>query len=700
MKKKTGKIIEIIILIAGILATIAVVVAIPLKSYYDYADYLERLIELSKPEPKPVLESISVELKEGVKYFKNDLAEPRAEDFRVMANYTLEGVPYSEEIEAGKFSFSTENDFYSVGGDIKITYKNKSEVLHVDLIPVVMESLTVTQKPYTVKYQTGSVFDVKGLVISAVYNDGSTKIIPAEKYVVDTQKQLAISDSSVSVSYTEGGETKTVAVPIGVVDVLDNGAVIALDLAGDAIVQSGDKLSNTAMEINAVYESGNRLPLDKSQYTVSGGNTVAKFGKAYKISVSYTQNPAISLSTGVIVRSTLQGEDGRIVGGSRNTETEYAVVDGVITSLGKSVSFAGNFGKTVLSGGEGSLTLTINSESAVIGNITMRCGNSYCCFVNGANKNDGYRMLPLQINTILDLTVNGKEIAIPDNVVLKGTDIHRDYAPLYGIYYEFTFENIALDPGANTVKFSFKSSTAGAMNCWNESPSTMNIDYVNFDTVGNEIPETFTIDKIEISPNYTVAVGGRISDIKPPVVATLANGTKILLATDLFNFSVTGGAVGETTTKYGKYTVTATLKSDPSVTATGDVEFVGMKILKAGVEQEGDKVYYVFSGNAWGYTAEDLMFFDGSKMFDLITEFDGGKFTFKIDVTNLTPGTKIYPHLRIKGAVYYNGGANNNGDIRGNGLTFTSGQSVTYNGQVYKIIKEYEMPVLEVSAAS
>ena len=286
MKKKTGKIIEIILLIAGVLLTAAIVVAIPLKSYYEYADYLERLIELSKPEPKPVLESITVELKEGIQYFKNDLAEPRAEHFRVIANYTLEGEPYSEEIEAGKFSFSAENDFYSVGGDVKITYKNKTEVLHIDLIPVVLEKLSIAQNPYTVKYQTGSVFNAEGLIISAVYNDGSTKTIPTEKYVVDTQKQLTTGDNAVSVSYTEGGKTYTLDVPVGVVDVLDNGAVTSLILAGDAIVQSGDKLSNTVMEINAVYESGNRLPLDKSQYTVSGGDTVAKLGKAYTVSVS------------------------------------------------------------------------------------------------------------------------------------------------------------------------------------------------------------------------------------------------------------------------------------------------------------------------------------------------------------------------------------------------------------------------------
>ena len=75
MKKKTGKIIEIVLLIAGILLTAAIVVTIPLKSYHEYAAYLENLLELSKPEPKPVLESLSVSLKEGVRYYKNDLAE-------------------------------------------------------------------------------------------------------------------------------------------------------------------------------------------------------------------------------------------------------------------------------------------------------------------------------------------------------------------------------------------------------------------------------------------------------------------------------------------------------------------------------------------------------------------------------------------------------------------------------------------------
>ena len=700
MKKNIAKIIEIVLLVAGILLAAAFVVTIPLNSYNDYVAYLENLVEKSKPEPKPVLESITVSLKDGVQYFKNDLAEPKADDFSVLANYTLEGVPYSEELSAGQFTFVAETDFYAVGGDIKFTFKNKSETLHIDLIPVKMQTLSIAQNPYTVKYQTGSTFSAEGLIISAVYNDGSAKIIPAEKYVINTTKVLATTDKAVSVSYTEGGETYTLEVPIGVVDVLDNGAVTKLILAGDAIVQAGDQLSNTQMEINAVYESGNRLPLAKSEYTVSGGSSIAKLGKAYTVSVSYVKDPSISLSTGVLVRTTVQGEDGTIVGGSRKTETEYAVVDGVIKSLSQNITFAGGFGGTVLKGGEGSLTIVVNSESATIGNITMRCGNSYCCFVNGTNKNDGYRMLPLQINTILDLTVNGKEVAIPDSVVLKGTDIHKDYAPLYGIYYEFTFENVALEPGANTIKVSFKPSTVNAMNCWNESPSTMNIDYINVDTVGSNIPDNYTFDTIEISPNYSVAVGGKLTDIKPPVVAVLADGTKVLVPTERIEYSVSGGAPGVATTKYGKYTVTATLKSNPSIKATRDIEFVGIKVLSAKVQRENDKVYYVFGGEAYGYTAEDLIFFDNATMYDIIAEFGESTFTFKIDVTHLTPGATIYPHLRVKGNVYYNGGANNNGDIRGMGLTFVNGQKVTLGNQNYTIVKEYEMPVLKVTAAS
>ena len=205
---------------------------------------------------------------------------------------------------------------------------------------------------------------------------------------------------------------------------------------------------------------------------------------------------------------------------------------------------------------------------------------------------------------------------------------------------------------------------------------------------------------MELSPNYTVAAGIKISKINPPVIATLANGMKVMVPTELFDITVSGGDVGSTATKYGDiFTVTATLKSNPAVTTTKEFGIEGIRILNAGVEQEGDKVYYVFSGVSYGYVAEDLTFFNEANIYDLITEFDGNKITFKIDVTLFTSCT-IYPHLKVKGVNYYNGGANNNGDIRGNGIKFTVGQSVTFNGQVYKIVDAWSMPALEISQAT
>ncbi|MBQ3015070.1 MAG: bacterial Ig-like domain-containing protein [Clostridia bacterium] len=693
-KKNIGKIIEIILLVAGILLTVAIVIAIPLKSYYDYEDYLAKLLEASKPEPKSVLESISVELKEGVKYFKNDLADPKPTDFIVTAHYKLDGEAYTEVVEDGKFSVSVPNDFYSVGGEISITYKKMTVTFRVELIPVTLESLTVVKNPYKVRYQTGTSFDAEGMVLCAVYNDGSTKTIPAEKYVVDT-KELTLADESVTVSYTEGETTKTVAVPITVSDVLHDGAVVAMLLGGDAIVQSGNKLSDTDMEISVIYESGNRRRLTQEEYTVSGGNTVAQLGRAYNITVTYNEDSAISLATGVIVRTIVQGEDGTVFGGKVKTEAEYVVEDGVIVSLGKNTGFAGDFAN----GKDASVTFQLTSESETVGNFTMRCANSYCCYANGVDAAAGYVMKPLQINTIMDLIVNGQEVAIPDSLVLKGSGPHGSFAPLYNIYYDVVFENIALEPGENTIKVKFKYSTNGAANVWGQSPSTLNIDCVSFDAVGNEIPDDFVIERIEISSNYQVKVNQRFDLIKPSVYALLEDGTRIRVDQSLFDFEVAGGEEGAIRVTYGKYTITAILKSNPSVRASREIESIGVKIFNVSLEQVDDKVYYVFRGTQYGCTAEDLQFFDGMTVYDLITEINGGEIVFKIDVTLLPAGVKIYPHLKVRGVNYFNG-ENENGDIMGYELVFTNHQQVTLNGQVYELVRDYSMPSLKITAAN
>ena len=696
------RIIEIVALLLGLVITAGVVIAIPLKSYNEYKDYLAEIEkqneEIKQQAIKPVLESITAELKEGVKYFANDMAEVRPEHFIVTANYTKEGQePWSELVEEDDFSVSSPADFYAKGGEVTIKYKGHATTVEVTLEPVVLESIEITVNPYTIKYQAGTSFDASGMIVTAHYNDGSSKVLADDQYTAP-EKLLAIGDTAVSVSFTEGEITKTADVAIGVSEVLDNGAVTSIIIVDGAIVNAGQQITTAAMEVNAVYENGNRRPLAQDEYTIDAALGAVEFGKMYHLTVSYNADPTKTAKTDIKVRQTLQGENGTIVGGSKKTEDEYAIIDGVITKLENQVSFAGNFAGSVLKGNDAYLILTLNSAAQTVGDITVRCSNSYNVYFNGYNADDGYMMKPLQINTILDLTVNGREVKVPATVILRGCGPYSSYAPLYGIYYEFKIEDVELDAGANNVMFNFKRSTVGATNCWDESPSTLNIDYVHFDTYGSEIPDDYTITGIEIQNSLAPTYGQKYKDLEVPVLAVLDNGTKIGLSKDLYDVEISGGKPGATSFGFGSYTITVTLKENPSIKASIDVEipeFESFTVLTASVQIVDGRVLYLFTGTCTGYDAEDVELFDGGTLYPAVFERTENTFRLYVDVTDTGYGTTYWPHVRLNG-VNYDNGANSNGDVRGNGLVFIDGQYVTLGDRKYTIVTQWSMPTLVV----
>lgn len=708
MAKKKMKLFEKIFLGTVALATAGALVMVPLQSYNEYQDYLAGLekpdIGGTTPIKKPVLQKIEATLVEGVRYFANDMAEAKPEDFHVVAHYTVKDEdPYTEVLETDKYTVQTPSDFYEKGGDVSISFRGKTTSVSIELEPVVLEKIEVKVRPYTIRYAVGSTFDAAGMSVVAVYNDGSTKELSADEYTVDTETALTAADKSVSISYRDGDVEKSVLVEIGVSETFDNGAVESIMIVDKAIVNAGEHVTDAQMEVNAVYESGNRVPLTSEEYSINGASEEIEFGKQYKVEVVYGADTSKKATTDVIVRQTVQGEDGVIVGGGIKTETEYKVVDGVLTAMENDVTFAGSFSKSVLDGKEASLTISVTSATQTVSDITMRCSNSYNVYANGTDSSGGYMMKPLQINTILDLTVNGREVKIPTTVILKGCGPAEKYAPLYGVYYEFTFDDVQLDAGINDIKFNFKSSTTGAVNCWNESPSTMNIDYVSVDTAGSEVPDEYTITAIEIGEGFTPEYAQKFADVNVPIVATLDNGTRVLLDSSIVDVTISGGAEGDTCFKFGEYTVNASLKANPEITASKTytvAEFYEFTILNADIVLENGRVYYVFSGKSIGYTADQLKFFDGATNYDFTVEFTDDEFVLKIDVTDidsttLNDGGYIYPHMKVDGSNYENG-ANNAGDVCGNGLTFTDGKSIAFGERKYTLVTKYSMPALFV----
>ena len=72
---------------------------------------------------------------------------------------------------------------------------------------IVLDSIAVTTGPAKTIYTEGESFDSTGMTVTANYKDGSK--IPVTGYTVTPSGALTVNDSSVTVTYTEGGITRT-----------------------------------------------------------------------------------------------------------------------------------------------------------------------------------------------------------------------------------------------------------------------------------------------------------------------------------------------------------------------------------------------------------------------------------------------------------------------------------------------------------
>ena len=68
-------------------------------------------------------------------------------------------------------------------------------------------SISVTTPPNKIKYDLGDTFDPTGMVVTAYYGDGTSKVITNYTYNIDGE--LSTENNSITISYTENGVTKT-----------------------------------------------------------------------------------------------------------------------------------------------------------------------------------------------------------------------------------------------------------------------------------------------------------------------------------------------------------------------------------------------------------------------------------------------------------------------------------------------------------
>ena len=103
-------------------------------------------------------------------------------------------------LTAGKTSVTIS---YTEGGVTKTT----TQAITVNAASKTLSSIAVTTAPTKTTYTAGEDFDPAGMVVTATYNDSSTAAVTT--YTVTDGNSLTAGKTSVTISYTEGGVTKT-----------------------------------------------------------------------------------------------------------------------------------------------------------------------------------------------------------------------------------------------------------------------------------------------------------------------------------------------------------------------------------------------------------------------------------------------------------------------------------------------------------
>lgn len=208
------------------------------------------------------------------------------------ANVTKNGDTYTFADGCQFFRIAT-GDKYAVIGEITVTYY-PAKAINWNL-----NSIAVTTQPTKTSYYVGELFDASGMVITATYVDAEdqahTKTEVVTGYTFTPSGALALSDNSVTVSYTEGAVTKTATVNITVTVK----PTLNLTLAVNGLPTEfnvGNPFSFGTGTVKAVYSDNSEKELSIDDVTIEGFNSTAE-ATGQQITIKYTEDGITATAT-------------------------------------------------------------------------------------------------------------------------------------------------------------------------------------------------------------------------------------------------------------------------------------------------------------------------------------------------------------------------------------------------------------------
>ena len=160
-----------------------------------------------------------------------------------------------------------------------------------------LDHIAVTTPPSKTAYKYGETFNPAGMVVTAHYNDGSSAAVSG--YTYSPNGALAMNNTTITISYTEGSATKQTTQAITVAKVL---ASIEITTPPTKTAYfSGETFNPAGMVVTAHYNDGSSAAV--SGYTYSPNGALAAGNNT--ITVSYSEGGVTRTDTQAITVTTI-----------------------------------------------------------------------------------------------------------------------------------------------------------------------------------------------------------------------------------------------------------------------------------------------------------------------------------------------------------------------------------------------------------
>ena len=161
----------------------------------------------------------------------------------------------------------------------------------------VLDHIAITTAPTKTAYKYGETFAPAGMVVTAYYTDDASRAVTG--YTYSPTGALGLDDTMITVSYAEGGVTKTTTQAITVAKVLDSIAITTPPTK--TAYFSGQTFSPAGMVVTAHYTDGSSAAVTGYTYSPTGALAAGN----NKITVSYTEGGVTKTATQAITATTI-----------------------------------------------------------------------------------------------------------------------------------------------------------------------------------------------------------------------------------------------------------------------------------------------------------------------------------------------------------------------------------------------------------